>query len=160
LCGVMRWAAGLLYAPRGDEEAGGGPRGRHIISVAEGTPRRNRPLHSCFTPLDIDDGLRDVGVRVTVLVQRAACECSDAWRCCQLPDNALALPLDILVVQLRSTYIHTHTHTNTHTHTHTHTHVYIYINVFTPAFFIYMHMLYSFFTPALYIICIHIMSRL
>jgi hypothetical protein len=24
LCGVMRWAAGLLYAPRGDEEAGGG----------------------------------------------------------------------------------------------------------------------------------------
>jgi hypothetical protein len=30
LCGVMRWAAGLLYAPRGDEEAGGGPRERHI----------------------------------------------------------------------------------------------------------------------------------
>jgi hypothetical protein len=24
LCGVMRWAAGLLYAARGDEEAGGG----------------------------------------------------------------------------------------------------------------------------------------
>jgi hypothetical protein len=42
LFGVMRWAAGLLYAPRGDEEAGGGPRERHIS--AEGTPRRNRPL--------------------------------------------------------------------------------------------------------------------
>ena len=49
----------------------------------------------------LDDGLRDLGVRVTALVQRAACECSDAWRCCQLPANALALPLDILVVELR-----------------------------------------------------------
>jgi hypothetical protein len=29
-CGVMRWAAGLLYAARGDEEAGGGPCERHI----------------------------------------------------------------------------------------------------------------------------------
>jgi hypothetical protein len=37
----------------------------------------------------LDDGLRDLGVRVTALVQRAACECSDAWRCCQLPANAL-----------------------------------------------------------------------
>ncbi len=78
LCGVMRWAAGLLYAPRGDEEAGGGPH----------------------------DGLRDLGVRVTALVQRAACECSDACRCCQLPANALALALNILVVELRQN-IHT-----------------------------------------------------
>jgi hypothetical protein len=38
----MGWAAGLLYAPRGDEEAAGGPRERHI--VAEDTPRRNWPL--------------------------------------------------------------------------------------------------------------------
>ena len=30
LSGVMRWAAGQLYAARGDEEAGGGPRERHI----------------------------------------------------------------------------------------------------------------------------------
>jgi hypothetical protein len=37
LCGVKRWAAGLLYAPRGDKEAGGGPRERHI--APEGTPR-------------------------------------------------------------------------------------------------------------------------
>jgi hypothetical protein len=42
LCGVMGWAAGLLYASRGDEEAGGGPRERHI--AAEDTPRRNRAL--------------------------------------------------------------------------------------------------------------------
>jgi hypothetical protein len=28
----------------------------------------------------LDDALRDLGVRVTALVQRAACECSDA--CC------------------------------------------------------------------------------
>jgi hypothetical protein len=40
--GVMRWAAGLLYAPRGDEEASGGSRERHI--AVEHTPRRNRPL--------------------------------------------------------------------------------------------------------------------
>jgi hypothetical protein len=38
----MRLAGGLLYAPRGDEEAGGGRRERHI--AVEGTPRRNRPL--------------------------------------------------------------------------------------------------------------------
>jgi hypothetical protein len=44
LCGVMRWAAaGLLSAPRGDEEAGGGPRERHI-APEEDTARRNRPL--------------------------------------------------------------------------------------------------------------------
>ncbi len=42
LSGVMRWAAGLLYAARGDEEAGGGPRERHF--APEHTPRRNRPL--------------------------------------------------------------------------------------------------------------------
>jgi hypothetical protein len=50
LCGVMRWAAGLLYAPGGDEEAGG----RHI--APEDTPWRNRSL--------IDDGVRDLGVSV------------------------------------------------------------------------------------------------
>ena len=49
----------------------------------------------------LDDALRDLGVRVTVLVQRAACECSDACRCCERPANALALPLYILVVELR-----------------------------------------------------------
>ncbi len=49
----------------------------------------------------LDDGLRDLGVRVTALVQRAAYECSDACRCCQLPANALALPLYSLVVELR-----------------------------------------------------------
>ena len=38
----MRWAAGLLYAPRGDEEAGGGPRERHI--AAEDSARGNRGL--------------------------------------------------------------------------------------------------------------------
>ena len=92
----MRWAAGLLYAPRGDEEADGGPRERHI--AAEDTPPRNRPL--------LDDGLRDLGVRVTDLVQRAACECSDACWCCELPANALVLPLYILVVELRQN-IHT-----------------------------------------------------
>jgi hypothetical protein len=54
----------------------------------------------------LDDGLRDLGVRVPALVQRAACECSDACRCCQLPANALALPLDIVVVQIRQN-IHT-----------------------------------------------------
>ncbi len=54
-----------------------------------------------LTGRSLDDGLRTLGVRVTVLVQRAACECSDACRCCQLPANALALPLDSLVVQLR-----------------------------------------------------------
>ena len=88
LCGVMRWAAaaGLLYAPRGDEEAGGGPRERHI--AAEHTPRRNRPL---VRLVYFKCGLRDVGVRVTALVQRAACECSDACRCCQLPANALCV---------------------------------------------------------------------
>ena len=96
LCGVMRWPAGLLYAPRGDEEAGGGPRERHI--AAENTPPRNRPL--------LDDGLRDLGVRVTDLVQRAASERSDACWCCELPANALLLPLYILVVELRQ-YIHT-----------------------------------------------------
>jgi hypothetical protein len=51
LCVVMRWPAGLLYAPRGDEEAGGGPRERHI--AADNTPPRNKPL--------LDDGLCDLG---------------------------------------------------------------------------------------------------
>jgi hypothetical protein len=38
----------------------------------------------------LDDGLRDLGVRVTALVQRTACECSDASRCCKLPADVLA----------------------------------------------------------------------
>jgi hypothetical protein len=41
------------------------------------------------------------GVRASALVQRATYECSDAWRCCQLPVKALALSLYILVVELR-----------------------------------------------------------
>ncbi len=60
---------------------------------------RRRLLHGGIGLL-LDDGLRDLGVRVTALVQRAACECSDACRCCE-PANALALPLSILVVELR-----------------------------------------------------------
>jgi hypothetical protein len=42
-----------------------------------------------YAPRAHDDGLRDLGVRVTAVVQRGACECSDAWRCCQLPATAL-----------------------------------------------------------------------
>ncbi len=45
----------------------------------------------------LDDTQRDLGVRVTGLVQRAACECRDAWRCGELPASALALPVNILV---------------------------------------------------------------
>ncbi len=41
-----------------------------------------------------------------LLVQKGACQCSDACRCCQLPANALALSLDSLVVELRQN-IHT-----------------------------------------------------
>jgi hypothetical protein len=55
---------------------------------ASDTLRRRRILHGGIGRL-LDDGLRDLGVRVTALVQRAACECSDACRCCQLPANAL-----------------------------------------------------------------------
>ena len=54
----------------------------------------------------LDDGLRDLGVRVTALVQRAACDCRDACRCCELPANALALPLHVLVLPLRSARIY------------------------------------------------------
>jgi hypothetical protein len=42
LCCDMRWPAGLLYVPRGDEEACGGQREGHTAS--EDTPPRNRPL--------------------------------------------------------------------------------------------------------------------
>ncbi len=49
---------------------------------------RRRVLHG-GTGRSLDDGLRALGVRVTALVQRAACECSDACQCCQLPANAL-----------------------------------------------------------------------
>ena len=49
---------------------------------------RWRVLHG-GTGRSLDDGLRALGVRVTALVQRAACECSDACQCCQLPANAL-----------------------------------------------------------------------
>ena len=68
LCGVMRWPAALMYAPRGDEQSGRGPRQGHM--TAEDTPRRNRSR--------IDEGMHDLGVTVTALVQRAACECRDA----------------------------------------------------------------------------------
>jgi hypothetical protein len=64
----MPWSAGLLYMP---------------LEVMSKPALRRR----------IDDGLRDLRVRVTALVQRAACECSDACRCCQLPGTALALPM-------------------------------------------------------------------
>ena len=91
----MRWPAGLLYAPRGDEEAGGGPRERHI--TVENTPPRNRP--------PLDDGLCDLGVSVTALVQRAACKCSDTCWCCELPASTLVLPLYILVVELHQPFL-------------------------------------------------------
>ena len=71
--------------PDEDEEAGGGPRERHI--AADNAPPWNRPL--------LDDGLCGL-VRVTALVQRAACKCDACW-CCELPANALVLPLYILV---------------------------------------------------------------
>ena len=32
LCGGIRWPAGLLYAPRGDEQPDGGPREGHITA--------------------------------------------------------------------------------------------------------------------------------
>jgi hypothetical protein len=41
----------------------------------------------------------DLGVRVTALVQRAARQSPAACRSCQLPANALALPLHLLVLQ-------------------------------------------------------------
>jgi hypothetical protein len=91
LCGVMGWAGGLEYAARGHEQPAGAPRERHI---------GRRILLRRIGRL-LDDGLRDLGVRVTALVQRGACACSDACRCCQLPASALALPLDSLVVHLR-----------------------------------------------------------
>ncbi len=49
---------------------------------------RWRVLHG-GTGRSLDDGLRALRVMVTALVQRAACECSDACQCCQLPANAL-----------------------------------------------------------------------
>jgi len=57
---------------------------------------RRRILHGGIGRL-LDDAQRDLGVRVTALVQRAACECRDAWRCCELPANVLALTVCILV---------------------------------------------------------------
>ena len=81
----------MLYAPRGDEEAGGGPREGQI--AAEDSARGNRGL--------LDDGLGDLGVRVTALVQRAAWQSTAACRSCQLSVNALALPVHLLVLKLR-----------------------------------------------------------
>jgi hypothetical protein len=49
----------------------------------------------------LDDGLRDLRVRVAALLQRAACECIDACRCCQLSSKSLALPLYSLAVEIR-----------------------------------------------------------
>jgi hypothetical protein len=55
LCGVMRWPAGLLYAPRGDVEACVGPREGH--TAPEDTPQRNRPLiRLCPSVIDHKDG--------------------------------------------------------------------------------------------------------
>ena len=45
----------------------------------------------------LDDTQRDLGVIVTALVERAVCECTDACRVCELPGNALALSVYILV---------------------------------------------------------------
>ncbi len=45
----------------------------------------------------LDDTQRDLGVIVTVLVNRAVRECTDACRCCELSGNALALSVYILV---------------------------------------------------------------
>ena len=86
-----------MYAPRGDEEAGGGPRERHI--AAEDSARGIGGL--------FDDGLGDLGVRVTALVERAAWQSTAACRSCQLPANALALPVHLLVLPLRSGRIYT-----------------------------------------------------
>jgi hypothetical protein len=56
--------------------------------VAEDTPRIGRLL----------DGTKcDLGLSVTALVERAVCGCNDACRCCELPGNAIALPVYILV---------------------------------------------------------------
>ncbi len=40
-CRFIRWPAGMVYAPRGDEEACGGLREGH--TAMEDTPPRNRP---------------------------------------------------------------------------------------------------------------------
>jgi hypothetical protein len=42
----------------------------------------------------LDDGLRDLGVRVTALVQRAACECSDGMHAAVA--SCLPMPLPCL----------------------------------------------------------------
>ena len=89
-CRVMRWPAALRYAPRGGEQADGGHRASDTLW--------QRILHGKKVRILLGDGLRDLGVRVTALAQRAACECSYACRCCQLPAKALALALDIMVV--------------------------------------------------------------
>jgi hypothetical protein len=90
-CGAMEWAAGLLYVPEVM---------RRLTGDRASDTWQRRILHGGIRRL-LDDGLRDLVVRVTALVQRAACECSDTWRCCELPANALALPLDIWVMELR-----------------------------------------------------------
>jgi hypothetical protein len=89
-CRVMRWPAALRYALRGYEQADGGHRASDTL--------RQRILHGKIGRILLGDGLRDLGLRVTALAQRAACECSYACRCCQLPAKALALALDIMVV--------------------------------------------------------------
>ena len=54
---------------------------------------RRRILHRGIGRF-LDDAQGDLGVSV---VQRAACACRDACRCYELPANALALPVYILV---------------------------------------------------------------
>jgi hypothetical protein len=66
---------------------------------------RRRILHRGIDCL-LDDALSDLCVRVTALVQRAACKCSDACWCCELPANVLVMPFYILVVELRQN-VHT-----------------------------------------------------
>ena len=69
-----------MGAARAHEQPAGAPRERHIA------PEQYSLLNRL---LILDDGLRDLGVMKTALVQRGACECSDACRCCELPGTAL-----------------------------------------------------------------------
>ena len=123
----------------------------------------------------LDDGLRDLGVSVTALVQRGACACSDACRCCQLPAHALALSLDRLVLLLRQ-HIHTlrrslcflysctasstactnlfTSFTSTYTYLY-YLYKYLFIYIYIHKY-IYMHTISDYcFTADIYIICMH-----
>jgi hypothetical protein len=103
---------------------------------ASHTLRRSILLHRRIGLL-LDDGLRDLGVRMTALVQRGACECSDACRCCQLPATALGAA---------SRYSHQ-------------PFLLFYFYIYT-----YIYITYTFsdscFTAGLYIICMHNMFNM